>query len=112
MRIDSDAVEVPGTASETWVSIDQGPGIPAVIGTIESWLFRLDQCVHPFAVRRHINAHSPPITLRETLAGATRPSLAGILRTIKTAAGCIDGSIGAPWRTPSMPGAGKQEVRI
>jgi len=38
MRVDGNAIEIPGTAGETRVVVGKGPGVASVIRTIESRL--------------------------------------------------------------------------
>ena len=124
MWINRDAIEIPRPASQRGGGIGENPRVASIVGAIKARFsvssrgrglgLRLesDQRIDAFAAGSNIHSYAAPSALRQAVAIETNPRFAGILRAVKTAAGSIGRSIGGPWRTPYMPCAGKQELRV
>src|SRR5205807_5242508 len=63
VRIDGDAVEIPGTTRKSRVGVREKPGVASIIGTIQASLLRLNDRVDTLAIRRNVDADASPIAV-------------------------------------------------
>ena len=68
LRIDGDSAEIPGTAREARVSVGESPSVTAIVGTIKSRAFGLDERIDALAVRRDGEADASSIAFGQAAA--------------------------------------------
>ena len=115
LRVCRDPAEVPPALPDALVAAHLAPRRARIVGTVETTLVRLtavDQRIDAMGIGRARRESNPPRRARQPMPGELMPRAAAVDRLVEPAAGPVRGRIGVPWRPPSLPQRGINDVGI